>query len=962
MKSANLPDSTGGGLLGRDKELRFLRSFLSEAAAGGGALLISGDAGVGKTALLGVAASAAAGAGARVIWAVGTEFEADLSFAGLSQVLLPLLGEVEGLSAAHRDALLGVLGLGGSGATVDRLVLFSATLAMLRQAAADHPLLVVVDDAQWLDRASALALGFVGRRLAGTRVGMLAGLRLDAEGFFDAGGLTELVVRPLDEASAAALVQACFPVLAVRVRQRVLAEAEGYPLALLELPAELSASQREAWQKLPPTLPLTRRLHEVFARRVSQLPPATRQLLLLAAVEGTGDLGVLAAAGTLEDLVPAERSRLVRIDEGTRKLAFGHPLIRSAVVELSTASERHRCHHVLADLLRDQPDRRAWHLAEATTGPDAQVAALLEQSAYRILRRGDAVAAVAALTRAAQISGPGPDRSRRLAAAAYLGADVTGELHDVSRLLAEARRTDPGFTGSLQAASAAAFLMLNGEGNVDIAYRLLTGAIENLANDDDAGDLALTGALQTLMFVCLWAERPELWGPFDAAITRFGPHVDPVLELEVNTLVDPVRTAAGSLKQLDLAVEKLHGEVDPARIVRIAMPLMYIPRSNAHRDALWRVVDDGRRGGAVTAALTAMFELCFDDLVTGQWDDALGLADEGLRLSEAHGYQLAPWPLQLVRGLIAAARGDYATAGDLSSQMIRWAAPREIGGLRTFARHVRTLTALSRGDFDEAYQQVTAISPAGTFPSHHAHPLLVPMYLVEAAVRTGRHQEASAHVAAMKEAKIGALSPRLALMVAGSTAIAAPAADAQQLFAEALALPGIDRWPFDTARVRLAFGEHLRRTRSTAQATIQLSAALETFGWLGAQPWAARAGNELRAAGQADTSTIRSSPAQLMQLTPQELQIAQLAAAGLTNKQIAEQLFLSPRTVGSHLYRIFPRLGITTRAALRDALNHYPGAGSLEVAAARKRSTAPTSASGPSTRRCQECITGLVAS
>ena len=190
--------------------------------------------------------------------------------------------------------------------------------------------------------------------------------------------------------------------------------------------------------------------------------------------------------------------------------------------------------------------------------------------------------------------------------------------------------------------------------------------------------------------------------------------------------------------------------------------------------------------------------------------------------------------------------------------------------------------------------------------------------MVEAAVRTGRRVEATAHVTAMKDAKFEALSPRLALLAAGSAAIAAPQADAERLFTEALALPGIDRWPFDAARVRLAFGEQLRRMRATTEARVHLAAALETFQWLGAQPWAARAACELRASGQADRSAVRPVSAGL---TPQELKIAQLAAAGLTNKQIAGQLFLSPRTVGFHLYRIFPRLGISTRAALRDALN-----------------------------------------
>ena len=288
------------GLVGRDEEVRFLRSFLTRAAADGGTLLVTGDAGVGKTALLEVAATTAADAGVRVVRATGTASEAEVSFSGLNQLLVPLLGDAEEIGAACRDVLLGALGLRAGGPVADRLVVFSAALEVLRQAAVRRPLLVVVDDAQWLDQASATALGFAARRLSGTRVGLLAGLRNDDEGFFDTRGLADIGLRPLAGPVAEALVRSGFPVLAAGVRERVLAEAQGNPLALLDLPAELSPAQREGLAELPPTLPLSRRLREAFGVRVGALPPATRQLLLLTALEGTGDLAVVVAGGSLE--------------------------------------------------------------------------------------------------------------------------------------------------------------------------------------------------------------------------------------------------------------------------------------------------------------------------------------------------------------------------------------------------------------------------------------------------------------------------------------------------------------------------------------------------------------------------------------------------------------------------------------------------------------------------------------
>ena len=278
--------------------------------------------------------------------------------------------------------------------------------------------------------------------------------------------------------------------------------------------------------------------------RVSDLPGRTRDLLLLAVLDGTAISTLQAAASgqrEIEDLAPAEHGRLVHVDEITGRLVFRHPLTRSAVMELATSDQRRFAHRALAGQLTDQPERRAWHLAQAAIGPEEQVANLLEQSAHRILRRGDSVGAVAALLRAAELSPRAADRSWRMAAAAYLGADVTGDLRSVSRLLADARRADPELR-DLQAAVAAAYALLNGEGDIDTAHHLVAGAIETWAAADHTDDALLMEALQTLLFVCLWALRPELRESFHAALSRSAPRIPATLYLEVQTIADPVRT------------------------------------------------------------------------------------------------------------------------------------------------------------------------------------------------------------------------------------------------------------------------------------------------------------------------------------------------------------------------------------------------------------------------------------
>ena len=847
--------------------------------------------------LLDSAANAAAARGFRVLRAAGVEFEADVGYSGLNQLLL---GEkFDRLDPAHRDALRAALGLGAA-APADRLVVSTAVLTLLREA--DRPLLVVVDDLQWLDRPSAAVLSFAGRRLGGSRTVLLAATRHGPDNLFEP--VHEL--PPLEAMAANDLLCSRFPDLADRVRRKVLNAAQGNPLALLELPAALSRPQLMAEQALPDVLPLSRRLQKLFADRIAELSMPARDLLLLAALDGTGDLGVLQAVGDLSDLAAAERAGLVTVDA---RLAFKHPLVRPSVVDFATHSERRQAHRALAEAMSEWPDRRAWHLAHATSGPDEQVAALLERTSQRALRRGDAVGGVAALLRAADLSPRGADRSRRLVEAAYLGAEITGELRDVPRLLADAGRADPDPCGSSRAAVATAHQLLNGEGEVDTAHRLLVTAISASRVDDDA--------LFALLLVCSVSGRQEMWEPFYVAMARLRPRPPMLLSVSATLFADPARATAESLGELDGLIALLPQETDPVRIVWTGRCAVFVDRVPACREALTRVIRDGHGGGAVASAIAAAITLCLGQVRTGEWDEALQLACDSLKLCVAHGYRMMEWPFWYAQATIAALRGDTKTALALNDRMLGWASPRRAETVLGYACHIRALAALGGGDAEEAYRHAAFGGPPGVLACHVPLTLWAATDLVEAAVRTRRHAEAAAHVRAMWEANLAALSPRLALMVTACAAIVASPDSACGLFDEALAIPGIERFPFDLARTRLAYGERLRRAHATAAARAELNAALDIFERLKAQPWADRVRHELRAAGQ-NRATINLGPAAL---TAQEREIAHLAATGLTNKQVGQRLHLSHRTIGAHLYRIFPKLGIKSRAALRDALD-----------------------------------------
>ncbi|MGW5497016.1 AAA family ATPase [Streptomyces olivaceoviridis] len=906
--------------MGRVQEIDFLTRFLQQTGVNGGALLLSGEAGVGKTALLEVTAEAARATGTTVLRVTGSEYEAEVSFSGLNQALFPLVDEFSSLENAHCAALRVALGF-ETGPAPDRLLLCNAVTLLFRRLAARTPLLLVVDDLPWLDRASATVLGFVARRLIGSRAGLLAAFRTGSAGCFDVSGLPELPVRALDEAAASRLLTDRFPDLDSQVRARVLNTAQGNPLALLELPLALRESRPGPVQPVPAVLPLNERLQRLFAARVAALPGPSRALLLTAALESTGDLGVLqAAAGTdrlLEDLAPAEREQLVRLEAASRKVTFRHPLIRSAVVAESTSPERRRAHRALADVFHDDLERRAWHLGEATVEPDEEVAALLQAAARRSRNRGDYQSVITLLCRAADLSPTAQARGSRLAEAAYVGAEGLAETRSTAELLQGVRQADERAPASLHYASATALQLLDADGHVDTAHRLLVGAIEAWPNRTDPDDDELVTGLSTLALVCLVGGRAELWDAFHTATARLVPEPPEIMTLVVGLFAaDPVRTGVTLLPTLESWLATLHRESDPSMVQDVAASAIYPDRLAEVREPLWRTIRQGRAGGPGRRRIVALMDVCFDDFVRGEWAEAAELAAEGLAVSEESG-RFFGFYFRYHQALLAAVQGRFETSRALAEQMIGWAGPRGVGMAQTYARHAQVLAHLGEDDYESAYQRATEISPAGTLASHVPHSLWVALELVEAAVRTNRRADAERHVRVLRESGTAALSPRLAMREAAAAALVADG-EVAELFERALSLPRVAEWPFDTARVRLLYGERLRRSRAMGEAKAQLTKALGAFEKLGATPWAARAERELRAAGQATRAPAR--PRGAAALTPQELEIAQLAASGMTNKEIGQQLFISPRTVSSHLYQIFPKLGITKRAALRDAL------------------------------------------
>lgn len=922
-------------LIGREAELTRVFDLLHPLPTTGRTLLILGEVGVGKSVLLDAAVGWAGSAGMRVLRVVGSRAEADLAFAGLNQLLRPVLSAAGELPPRQRAALLGVFGLDPTprepaqadpAATepvpAGRLLIGLAALTLLSDVASGAPLLLVVDDAQWIDPGSLEVLAFIARRLDSEPIIMLVAARGDVPPAELDGAFPRLPVPPLDEAAAYRLLdQQPHPPEGL-VRVQVMRQAAGNPLALVELAraaAEDSGTVRT--QPSQPT-PLTARLRRVFAADYAELPERTRQLLLLAAADGIGEVSRVLAAGGDADrdgaaLAPAERTGLIEITG--ERIRFRHPLVRSAIYQAVPLTERRAAHRALADAYADEPDRGAWHRAAASAGPDERVAAALEATADAARLRSGYAAAARALERAAQLSPDRAQRARRLSQASFMAmftnqmtwagrlAEQAAELADDPVLRARARlRTTIGHLAANRTAAALATA-------VPIVAEMapLDQAVAATALHVSAEAAYLCGdqrwRRQVLELLAATAgecsanlDQPEdsdrLWAV--AALDPFGSRARVLADLE--------RASAAEARHDALQFYELGGAAAFVDHTELAVQ---------HFEAALRLA---RGSGALLPTWSILVELGWPLIQQGRWAEARMVAAEGLTLESDGGAQLNGMHARLVEATMLALRGETGPAREHARGVLAEIDPRQSRLLAVRAWWAMGAAAVADGDHESAYEQFRMMFTADGDPVHFHASYYGLAELAAAAVRAGRVGDARAVVdRATSTLPDDGVSTRLELQLARCRALLADSDEAEEHFKRALADPAGERWPFERAQALLDHGEWLRRRRRAVDARTGLTTALATFRRLGARPWIERAEAELRASG---VSISPVEPDAFGELTPQQQQIIRLAAQGLTNREIGERLYLSPRTVGSHLYRTFPRLGVTTRAQLRDLL------------------------------------------
>jgi DNA-binding CsgD family transcriptional regulator len=909
-------------LLGRRNECAVVDGLLHAARAGrSGVLVVRGEPGVGKTALLEYAIESASDL--RVARAAGVESEKELAFAALHQLCVPMLDRLEHLPGPQRDALATAFGLSVA-AVPDRFFVSLAVLSLLSEVADERPLVCVVDDAQWLDKASAQVLGFVARRLLAETVVMLFAAREPGEALL---GLRELVIRGLRPPDARQLLASVirWP-FDETVRDQIVAETEGNPLALLELPRGLSPAQLAGGFGLPRALSLSGRIEQSFLQRLETLPQNTQRALLVAAADPVGDPALVRRAAdrlgiTGPVLEPAQSAGLLEIDAGVR---FRHPLVRSAVYRAASSEQRNEVHRALAEATDAQvdPDRRAWHLAEATAGSDEHVAAELERAAGRAQARGGLAAAGAFLERSTALTPEPSLRAQRALAAAQTNYEA-GSLDDALALLATAEAGALDDVGRARVDLLRAQIAFVARRGSDAAPLLLKAARNLETVDANLARATYLEALNAAVFAGRLAHGPGVVELSQAA--RSGPPApqpprptDLLLDGLTIRFTEGYAAAAHTLKE---AVGAFRSETalppNEARWLWLACRVA----SDLWDDETWmllstRELERVRAAGALTVLPFVLIMRSAIHAFSGELAAVASTVDELRAVTEATGIATSPYgPL-----FVAAVRGDEAEISELIETTVSEAVARGEGLALTHTELARAILYNGLGRYDAA---LAAVRQALELPHEMGSPTRAVAELVEAAVRCGELELAERALERLAE-MAGASGTEWALgTVARSRALISDGEVAEGLYRDAIDRLGRTRVRVELARAHLLYGEWLRRERRRLDAREQLRTAHEMFGAMGAEAFARRAERELLATGErARRRTVETRE----DLTAQEAQIARFARDGLSNPEIASRLFISPRTVEYHLHKVFNKLGISSRGQLERALPREPGA------------------------------------
>ncbi|GAA0448379.1 helix-turn-helix transcriptional regulator [Paractinoplanes deccanensis] len=885
---------------------------LLEAARGGESrvLVLRGAAGIGKTALIQYAETAATGL--RILRTVGIESEMELAFAALHQLVLPLLDRMAGLPVPRREALEIVFRM-REGAAPDPFLVGLAVLDLLSDASEHGPMLCVVDDAQWLDRASAQVLGFVARRLLAESIVLLFAARVPGP---ELRGLPELEVAGLRDADAHALLGSVTHAPLDRgIRDRIIAETHGNPLALIELPRGLTATRMAGGLGLLTADTLPGQIEESFLGRVRELPAPARLLLLVAAAEPVGDPDLVrrAAARLGVPLTTGGADGLLTIDH---RVTFRHPLVRSAVYRSATPADRRAVHLALAEVTDREtaPDRRAWHLAAAATGPDEEVAAELERSAGRAQARGGVAAAAAFLQRAVALTAETPRRSDRMLAAAEASLRA-GEFEDARRLVSALRARPLDAVQGGRAGVLDAQLTYASAGGPAAAIPLLLAAAGQFAKADPR--LARQTFLHAWAMANLHADRDVLAMVSRAIRDTLPPGGTEPLELIVDAVslmvTDGRAAAAGLLAEaaaaiLDMPLAEVVGWGRVSTAAFVGIWDMEGLGTMAARQV--RLV---REAGALQSLPENLIALGHALLWAGDFEAAAATFEEGRTISEAT-RRTAPPPYIIMR--LRALQGREAETTALVEQTLRASAASGVGTGLTAARWSAAILHNGLARYPEAVRY--AREAEEKYDPWHSVWILPE--LIEAASRTGEEAVARDALDRLVETTAPFSGDFPAGLQARNEALLADGDEADRLYREAIDRLGRTRLRTELARAHLLYGEWLRRHRRRAEARQELRTAYEMFVAIGMDAFAERARRELLATGESVRKRTGDAAASGAELTAQERQIALLVRDGYSNPEVGERLFLSPRTVEWHLRKVFAKLGIDSRRRLRDVL------------------------------------------